>query len=252
MPVESAPRWGTLRGPVGVLRHYASRSRTQDDDPALVLCHELPQTTDAATLAGPMYPTLADRLGAECGLRVVVSLLRGVGGSDGDFSANGWIDDLRFMVDHEVGPDGRALVVGFGLGATVALRLGALESRVCGVAAVGPAFDFMPYAGNPAALVAHCRATGVIADPGFPPDDEAWLTELIDLAPLEAVALFGSKPLLVVRGTEDPEVPQSWALSLVEASGGSAELRVVPGAGHSVRADPRVVATLIGWTERQR
>ena len=33
---------------------------------------------------------------------------------------------------------------------------------------------------------------------------------------------------------------------------GSAELRLLQGAGHRLRHDPRAVAILIGWLDRQR
>jgi uncharacterized protein len=237
---------------VGDLRHYTTPARHHHDSPVLVLCHELPRTANAAAEAGPMYPTLADRLGAECGLRVAVTMLRGAGGSDGDFSARGWLEDLRFVVDHEVGHDGRAILAGFGLGTALALRLGVQEPRVCGVAAVAPAIDFRAFLGQPELLVAHCRATGVISSLDAPEDPDAWLNDLIELDPRGAAGSLGPRPLLVVHGTEDPEVPVAWAHSLAEAASGPSEFRAVPGGAHWLRADPRVVATLIGWTERQR
>jgi putative redox protein len=33
---------------------------------------------------------------------------------------------------------------------------------------------------------------------------------------------------------------------------GEAELRLIPGAGHSLRHDPRAIAVLLGWLDRQR
>ena len=33
---------------------------------------------------------------------------------------------------------------------------------------------------------------------------------------------------------------------------GAAELRLIPGAGHRLRHDPRAVAVLLGWLDRQR
>jgi len=38
---------------------------------------------------------------------------------------------------------------------------------------------------------------------------------------------------------------------LAEAHG-SAELRVITGAGHRLRHDPRAVAVLLGWLDRQK
>jgi fermentation-respiration switch protein FrsA (DUF1100 family) len=92
----------------------------------------------------------------------------------------------------------------------------------------------------------------VIADPGFPIDNSAWWDELVALRPLKAVGALGTRPLLVIHGSDDRSVPASWAQTLARAARGPVDLRVVPGGGHWLRADPRVVATLIGWTERQR
>jgi citrate synthase len=33
---------------------------------------------------------------------------------------------------------------------------------------------------------------------------------------------------------------------------GSAEIQVIPGAGHRLRHDPRAIAVLLGWLDRQR
>jgi putative redox protein len=55
----------------------------------------------------------------------------------------------------------------------------------------------------------------------------------------------------LVHGSDDPTVPVSDARALADAAGGDADLRVIPGAGHRLRHDPRAVAALMGWMERQ-
>ena len=96
--------------------------------------------------------------------------------------------------------------------------------------------------------------SGAIRTVGFPEDEEAWAADIVALRPLEAAGRLGGRPLLVVHGTADDEVPAAAARALADAAAptGPVDLRVVPGAGHWLRADPRVVATLIGWVERQR
>jgi putative redox protein len=64
------------------------------------------------------------------------------------------------------------------------------------------------------------------------------------------VAKIPPRPLLIVHGHDDEVVPLDAARALAEAAGDSADLRVVPGAGHRLRHDPRVVAILLGWLER--
>ena len=38
---------------------------------------------------------------------------------------------------------------------------------------------------------------------------------------------------------------------LLDAADGAAELRILPGAGHRLRHDPRAIAVLLGWLDRQ-
>ena len=60
------------------------------------------------------------------------------------------------------------------------------------------------------------------------------------------------RPLLVVNGADDPDTPVEDARALAGAATGPSDLRVIFGAGHWLRADPRVVAILVGWLERRR
>lgn len=54
-----------------------------------------------------------------------------------------------------------------------------------------------------------------------------------------------------MHGSDDDVVPVTEARRLAEAARDSSELRVVPKGGHRLRHDPRAVATLIGWLDRQ-
>ena len=49
-----------------------------------------------------------------------------------------------------------------------------------------------------------------------------------------------------------PDIRVDDARALSEAATGPSDLRVVFGAGHWLRADPRVIAILVGWLERRR
>jgi pimeloyl-ACP methyl ester carboxylesterase len=245
--------WRLLDGPAGVLHAYATPTAPGSPPlPVLLLCHELPRERGAAPDVGRTYPALADRLAQESGFRVAAGTLRGAGGSEGDFSAAGWLEDLRFLADHEAGPDGALWLVGFDLGGVLALRLAAEDERVRGVACLAAPADPSAWAADPAELLRRCRSSGVVRSRDFPPDLGRWAAEFEELRPLEAAARLGERPLLVVHGSDDPEVPSAAARSLADAASGPVDLRLVPGAGHWLRADPRVVATLIGWVERQR
>jgi putative redox protein len=104
---------------------------------------------------------------------------------------------------------------------------------------------------NGAGMIEFARRVGVIHSPGFPPDQKEWGKAFTTLRPDEAAAKLASRPVLVVHGADDEEVPVADGRRLAEFAGSRAELRVLPGAGHRLRGDPRAVALLAGWLERQ-
>ncbi len=216
-----------------------------------MLCHDLPRPKGSAADVALTYPALADRLTRESGWRVVTAALRGAGESAGDFSALGWLDDLRFLAESEIPEDSPRLVIGFGFGGVLALHLAAGDDRVAGVASLGAPSDLGPLARDAEELVARCRQNGLITTPGFPASVEAWAKELSVLHPAEDAALLRGRPLLMVHGSDDPDVSVADARSLADVATGPSELHVVLGAGHWLRADPRVIAILVGWLERR-
>ena len=246
--------WRVVDGRAGPLRIYETPATPgQATGGVLFLCHELPREPDRATDAGRGYPALADRLSEECGCRVVVPMLRGASGSAGNFSANGWLEDLVSVADAEVW-DGEGLwLIGFGFGGAIALRTAQREPRVAGVASIAGPADLTAWISNRDKVLERCRRSGVISTESFPSDVDAWAAEIVALAPLDAAAHLGDRPLLVVHGSDDAEVPVAAARAISDAAiEGPVDLRIVPAAGHWLRADPRVVATLVGWIERHR
>jgi putative redox protein len=239
-------------GPSGDLWTYASA--TSPGAPIrghIVLCHDLPRPKGAAADVALTYPALADRLSRESGWRVVTAALRGAGESAGDFSPLGWLEDMTFLAETEIPEDAPRLAVGFGFGGVLALHMAALDDRVEGVACLGTPASLDAMAADPAAFLAQCRRTGVVATPGFPTSLDVWAKELSVLHPAEDVARLRRRPLLMVHGSDDPDVPLADARALADAASGPSELHVVLGAGHWLRADPRVIALLVGWLERQ-
>jgi putative redox protein len=239
-------------GPAGELSSYASS--TGPGAPVrghVLLCHDLPRPKGSAADVALTYPALADRLTRESGWRVVTAALRGAGESAGDFSALGWLDDLAFLAETEIPESSPRLVVGFGFGGVLALHLAAGDERVAGVACLGTPADVGPLALGAGELLARCRANGLITTPGYPTSPDTWAKELSVLHPAEDAALLKGRPLLMVHGSDDPDVAVADARALADAATGPSELHVVLGAGHWLRADPRVIAILVGWLERR-
>jgi putative redox protein len=111
--------------------------------------------------------------------------------------------------------------------------------------------DFEDWAAQPRRFLEHARDIGAIRDRGFPPQFDGWARELRMFRPLEAVRSFAPRPLLVIHGEDDDQVPIADARLFAQAHG-AAELRIISGAGHRLRHDPRAVAMLLGWLDRQR
>ncbi|HEY2214706.1 MAG TPA: alpha/beta hydrolase [Acidimicrobiales bacterium] len=239
-----------LPGPVGDFCAYASAARSSAGH--VMLCHDLPRASGSARDVGQTYPALADRLTRETSFRVVAGTLRGAGESAGDFSAQGWVDDLEFLVSTEVPDDAPRWLVGFGFGGVFALHMAANDPLVAGVACLGTPANMDGLIGDPPALVERCLRSGVISTPGYPSAPETWAKELSLLNPAKDAELLRGRPLLVIHGADDPDITMEDARTLADAATGPSDLRVVYGAGHWLRADPRVIAILVGWLERRR
>jgi putative redox protein len=74
--------------------------------------------------------------------------------------------------------------------------------------------------------------------------------DVMSIDPLGSAAKIPPRRLLIGHGSDDVEVPAQDARDLVDAAQQHAELRIIQGAGHQLRADPRMVATLLGWLDR--
>lgn len=239
------------------LRLYAHLARPPSGpqapgSPALVVCHGFPGSAASAAAGVETYPALADRIAAEAGWTVLTFSFRGVGRSEGNFSLGGWLDDLRAAVDHTLSLDDvdGVWLAGASTGGSLAIAVAGEDPRVRGVAALSARADFADWAAQPQRFLQHARDVGVIRDAGFPEDLESWAFELKAVRPLATVAALAPRPLLLVQGADDDVVPAVDARALADAHG-SADLRVLSGAGHALRHDPRAVALLLGWLERQ-
>ena len=92
---------------------------------------------------------------------------------------------------------------------------------------------------------------GMIRTEGFPTDATGWVRDIGRIDAVAAAHRLDRRPLLVLHGVEDAEVPLDDARALANAGRPNSELRVVQGAGHRLRHDPRAIATLLGWLARQ-
>lgn len=232
--------------------HLAVPADGMQGAPGLVVCHGFPTRGRESPQSGLSFPELADRIATELGWLVLTMNFRGCGQAEGDFSLNGWLDDVHAGVAHLRSLGVAAVwLAGFGSGGSLAICEGARNPHVRGVAAMGAQGDFDDWARNPRRLLLHARQTQVIKDPAFPPAFDRWASELRHVRPLEAAADLAPRRLLVIHGDRDDLTPPDDGRALAAAHG-SAEFRLISGAGHELRHDPRSIAVFLGWLSRQR
>lgn len=222
--------------------------------PGLVICHGFPSGSAGGPAAtSSAYLTLADRIAQDLGWSVLAVNYRGCGGSKGDFSVSGWLRDTRNAIDELIAqPEvGAVWLAGFGTGGALSICAGADDERVRGVAAIAPPADFDDWRRNPKRLLLHSRRIGAITHDDFPADFDAWAAEFPANKAIDAAPRLAPRPLLLLHGAEDDMVPVFDSRVLADAHG-AADLRIIGGAGHALRYDPRAVAVLLGWLERQR
>ncbi|MDP7599029.1 MAG: hypothetical protein QGH55_04470 [Acidimicrobiales bacterium] len=225
--------------------------------PAVLICHGFPSAPGGGANSPATFPELARRISKQLGWVAMVPYLRGMPGSEGNFSLDGWRDDLLAAARHlrdsdEVGVQvGGIWAVGFGTGAGLAICAAAVEPAIRGVGALATPADWSDWADNPRRLLLHARDAGLLSDPEFPTDFHSWAGALGSISPEACVDGLRPRDLLLVHGSNDNAVPPLDARALAAAHG-AADLRMISGAGHHLRHDPRAIAVLLGWLVRQR
>jgi putative redox protein len=245
---------GTFRsGGHTLARHLVVPVGPDEPRPGVILCHGFPiGPLDARRSAGT-FPELIERIGHDLGYVAMTFNFRGTGTSAGDFSLQGWVDDLRTAIDvltREHHPTGIVLI-GTNTGGSIAICVGADDPRVRAAALLSPRADFDDWADHPRRFLEHAREIGAVRSPAFPPSVDEWSRAFRRFRPTDAARRFAPRPLLVMHGEDDESVPTTDARQLAEAHG-SAELSLLPGAGHRLRHDPRAIAILLGWLDRVR
>ena len=218
----------------------------------LILVHGLPRAMGMGRQAAGLLPELAEHMANESGWIVATGTLSGVGGSTGTFSASQWLGDLDRIISRMEEGERRISLAGFGFGGALALACTASDERVRGVATFAAPAHLEPWCGQPEELRRAVKVAGVVGNEDDLLDADALYADVLAIDPLGATARIPPRRLLIGHGTDDLEVPVSDARDLVAAADGRAELRLIQGAGHQLRADPRMVATLLGWLDRHR
>ena len=198
--------------------------------PALLVLPGFPRGAGGAASLGNTDASLCDRIAREAGWAGLTFTFRGTGPSEGDFSIDGWLADVRAAVD------------------ALAARG---DERVLGIATFAAPASLRTWVREPDWFLEYARRTGVLRTPGYPADADAWIRAIANLDPVDAARRLAPRSWLLVHGSADDVVPVDDARVLAEAAGPTAELRIVANGAHRLRHDPRAGAALLGWLDHQ-
>jgi fermentation-respiration switch protein FrsA (DUF1100 family) len=202
--------------------------------------------------AAGLLPELAEHLANESGWIVATGTLSGVGGSTGTFSASQWRSDLHEILNRIEEGERRISLAGFGFGGALALATASTDERVRGVATFATPAHLEQWCRSADELHRAVQIAGVVGDENDLLAPEALRADVLSIDPVGSIAKVPPRRLLIGHGADDIEVPVGDARDLLASAEGRAELRIIQGAGHQLRADPRMVATLLGWLDRHR
>jgi putative redox protein len=221
--------------------------------PALLVLPGFPRGPGGAAAVGNTDQTLCDRVARESGWAGLTLTFRGTGPSEGDFSIEGWLADVRAAIDalHARTDVTAVWIAGFRLGGTLAIMTAADDERVRGIATFAAPASLKTWVRDPDWFLEYARRTGVLRTADYPRDRAAWIRAIAGLDPVEAATRVPPRPWLLVHGSADDVVPVDDARVLADAADEGVELRVIANGAHRLRHDPRAIATLMGWLDRQ-
>ena len=220
--------------------------------PAVLVVPGFPRGTGGAATATNVYESFVQRLPDDVGWAAMTVWFRGTGPSEGNFSMEGWRRDVAAAADHLLArPDVTGLwLIGFRLGGSLAIVHAARDERIRGLATLAAPASLRAWASDPERFHKYCRRVGVLRDPDFPPDIEAWARSIAETDPLAVAPELVGRQWLIVHGTDDETIPIDDPRALVAACP-TAQLRVLGHGVHRLRHDPRAVALVIGWLASQ-
>ena len=221
----------------------------------LLLCHGIPGGGPPDP-ADEGYAGFARALAAR-GFAAMWFNFRGCRGAPGEFSMSGWCTDMAGALDAiarakdiESIPRG---IVGSSAGGMAAIDVAAGRNDVAMVAtlAAPASFAFGGMTTDPRTLVQRLRNIGIIHDPAYPPDLDAWTADLKAASAEQTIAAVAPRPLLLIHGDADDVVPYHHAERLFTLAGEPKELVRIPRGAHQLRRDPRAVEALTDWLDRR-
>ncbi|MFN2641084.1 MAG: alpha/beta hydrolase family protein [Actinomycetota bacterium] len=216
---------------------------------AVILLHGMPSGAPPDP-NDPGYAGLAEVF-AKRGYSALHFNFRGAHGAPGEFSLEGWAEDVGAALDAvaEIDDSLVRVLVGSSAGGAVAIRAASRRPDVGAVASLAAPAGYESITKDPAGAVQRLRNVGMLRDPAFPPDLDAWLREFEEGSPEKHAARIAPRHLLVIHGDADEVVPYTHAERIFAAAAEPKELVRISGGRHRLRRDERALAALFDWLD---
>ena len=221
---------------------------TSDPRGTIVFLHGIPSTA-APDPADRGYRGLAAEA-AEKGWTAIWADMRGVRGSEGYFSIEGWVRDASSVVEIARRQAGdKVALVGSSAGGAVSTEAVRRGADVDALALLAAPAAWLTFASNAASGLEKIMAdTGMALAPEVHDDPATWAAEFREVTTENSIADI-KVPLLLLHGTADDVVPVDHAHRLA-ARAPDAEVHILEGAAHQLRRDPGAVNLLFDWLDR--
>jgi uncharacterized protein len=215
---------------------------------SVVLLHGIPSVSpkDASDRG---YPGLAESFASE-GYAAAWADLRGVRASEGFFSIEGWVHDVRAVVDAVRATDRLAefplALIGSSAGGAVSTEAVARGAPVDLLALLAAPATWVSYADTPEAAVERItNEAGMPLAPEVLASPDAWAAEFGEVETERSIGQV-SVPVLIVHGSADDVVALEHA-DRIAANAQGAEIVILEGAGHQLRKEPRALEAVMHW-----
>lgn len=221
------------------------------DEPrgTVVLLHGIPSVTPP-DIGEEGYPGLARRFASRCWSAVWADM-RGVRGSEGFFSIEGWVRDgiATVTAARALHPDVHFLaLVGSSAGGAVSAEVARRKAPVDAVALLAAPAIWSSFVADPRAGTQRITIeAGMPLEDSVLQDPTAWAAEF-DGVSTELSVGDVDVPILILHGTADEVVPVDHAKRIADQAP-HAELEIIEGAEHVLRRDERAVERVLSWLD---
>jgi putative redox protein len=178
--------------------------------------------------------------------------MRAARSSPGFFSIKGWVRDATaalFASTSLEGMPGPVAIVGSSAGGAVATEVARRGTPVAALALLAAPASWISFAGDPREGLRRITVeAGMEVSPEVAADPTAWASEFDEVCTEDSIGRL-TCPVLVMHSTDDEVVPVDHA-QRIAGRARRPELRILDGAGHQLRRDPRALDILIGFLRR--